>query len=596
MTLRVGSNRKGAEILKNKEITYILTRKTTQKQTGFFSALPDKELTLDDALALLIDRPQDDFLRQYVLAQINDLAPKPLQQLLDRLDTHDSPVYRALTCEYLFLTKGREFVKKRLSADAVRELIRHTSLIYLRSLLEPDQALHGRWTAFFRANMQKHTPLSPPNETGLPPLTFETPPPKTVVTISDLAPSFPEPSSSSTTATIPPGQTADIAEDRLEKAGVELGELMRHESSLSPIGLLRTWRFNTMISSRRNRFLLSGEQTSYGRGLSLDTARASLMMEIVERYSAFASVSENGLENYQNNYPLRYASLSELTKNKTENITAVNPAKLALEVSYQDAPLHWVCGEMPDPTHNKGHRPVWVPVQFLFMFCNLDEPALYSGLGSTGLASGSTLAQAKKAALLEIVERHQAATVPYNLSTCFQLVVHDPGIAALLEAYRQARIHLWFQDITPPNGVPCCRCFAVEKTGEIHIGAAAHLDARRAIISAITETTCPFPDAPPTMPEPEGLTLVGYENLPNFTTGDDAADLALLESLFIQNSLQPCYVDLTRADVRLPVVKAIVPGTEILGDFDDYSRVHPELYRNYLKLHQIHDRHPSVIR
>jgi len=31
-----------------------------------------------------------------------------------------------------------------------------------------------------------------------------------------------------------------------------------------------------------------------------------------------------------------------------------------------------------------------------------------------------------------------------------------------------------------------------------------------------------------------------------------------------------------------PVVKAVVPGMEVLGDFDDYFRVHPELYQNYL--------------
>jgi ribosomal protein S12 methylthiotransferase accessory factor YcaO len=44
------------------------------------------------------------------------------------------------------------------------------------------------------------------------------------------------------------------------------------------------------------------------------------------------------------------------------------------------------------------------------------------------------------------------------------------------------------------------------------------------------------------------------------------------------------YADLTRADVGLPVVRAIVPSMEILADFDRFSRVHPRLYANYLKL------------
>jgi len=32
------------------------------------------------------------------------------------------------------------------------------------------------------------------------------------------------------------------------------------------------------------------------------------------------------------------------------------------------------------------------------------------------------------------------------------------------------------------------------------------------------------------------------------------------------------------------VVRAIVPGMEILADFDRFSRVHPRLYANYLRL------------
>jgi len=44
------------------------------------------------------------------------------------------------------------------------------------------------------------------------------------------------------------------------------------------------------------------------------------------------------------------------------------------------------------------------------------------------------------------------------------------------------------------------------------------------------------------------------------------------------------YADLARSGVGLPVVRAIVPGMEILADFDRHARVHPRLYANYLKL------------
>jgi len=47
--------------------------------------------------------------------------------------------------------------------------------------------------------------------------------------------------------------------------------------------------------------------------------------------------------------------------------------------------------------------------------------------------------------------------------------------------------------------------------------------------------------------------------------------------------LEPIYIDLTREDVGLPVVKALVPGLELIADFDGFSRVSPRLFRNYLR-------------
>ncbi|MDY6905133.1 MAG: YcaO-like family protein [Thermodesulfobacteriota bacterium] len=568
---------------KNTTIEYTLTRETTRHQTGFFVVTPVDKPDFEQALARLKLRPMDDFLHQYVLTRMQHLPQTAIQQFLENDETGDDPVFDALAAEYRLLTMGRQALKTQYTAEDLKQMSRHTPLIYLRSALTPDQPLHRQWTALFRGNILIHKPLLPPEKTDLPPLMPEnspTPSPlsaagKPQITLSELArttagqqkPAAPLPT---------PGKTADTAIERLEQAGVELDQLMRHQASLSPIGLLRTWRFFISVDNHRNRFTLSGEQTSYGRGLSLDVARASLMMEIVERCSAFASVSESGLEGLQRRYPVRHATFSELARKEE---VALDPGNLSLETPYRDEPLHWIAGETPG-RNNK----IWIPVQCLFLFCNLDEPALFSGLGSTGLASGNTQAQARVAAILEIIERHQAATVPYDPNACFRLVAVDSEVGALLTAYHQAGLDLWFQDITPPMGIPCCRCFVAEQNGTIHTGTAAHLNARKAIISAITENTCPFPNVPATRPAPNGLTIVPYENLPDYATTNPDTDLRLLETLLLKNGFSPCYADLTRADINLPVAKAIVPGLEIMGDLDDYSRVHPDLYHNYLAM------------
>jgi ribosomal protein S12 methylthiotransferase accessory factor YcaO len=78
--------------------------------------------------------------------------------------------------------------------------------------------------------------------------------------------------------------------------------------------------------------------------------------------------------------------------------------------------------------------------------------------------------------------------------------------------------------------------------------------------------------------------MVPLENLPNYSTGQPETDLAILEEVLSENGLQPIYVDLTRKDTGIPVVRAIVPGLEIMADFDAFSRVSPRLFYNYLKM------------
>ncbi|MFW5854505.1 MAG: YcaO-like family protein, partial [Thermodesulfobacteriota bacterium] len=375
-----------------------------------------------------------------------------------------------------------------------------------------------------------------------------------------------------------PAETADIALDRLAGIGVIAGEEMRHTASLSPIALLREWRVDIRVEAGLHRYRLTGKQTSYGRGLELEQARAAYAMEMVERCSAFASIGPEGVIGYQVPYPLIHGRFSEF---KDRNIPALNPNHLALQAPYEDEPLYWLEGATPGRV---GSEPILVPVQCVFLFSNLDEIALFSGLGSTGLASGNTMAQAKVNALLEIIERHCEGVTPFAPDRCFDLETTDPRLATLLLNYLENGIRVQFQDLTSPLGIPCCKCFVMDAAGDIIRGTGAHLNAGRALISAMTETPYPFPGGPPSSSGLTGLLRVPFEKLPDFTTGSPETDLALLEQLLVANGYRPLYVDLTRRDLSLPVVRALIPGMEITADFDRFSRVHPRLFANYIRM------------
>jgi ribosomal protein S12 methylthiotransferase accessory factor len=77
-----------------------------------------------------------------------------------------------------------------------------------------------------------------------------------------------------------------------------------------------------------------------------------------------------------------------------------------------------------------GIEPIWVPVQCVFLFCNLDERSLFSGLGSTGPASGNTGAEARLSALSELIERDSEAVNPYHPSRCLRIYSKDSQMNA----------------------------------------------------------------------------------------------------------------------------------------------------------------------
>jgi ribosomal protein S12 methylthiotransferase accessory factor YcaO len=136
-------------------------------------------------------------------------------------------------------------------------------------------------------------------------------------------------------------------------------------------------------------------------------------------------------------------------------------------------------------------------------------------------------------------------------------------------------------------GIPCCKCFVIRPKGGIVKGTGAHLTARKALISAMTETPYPFPFCDPSGPGLDRPIRVPVENLPDYCLGNGAENLRLLETLLIANGYHPIYADLTRKDLNIPVVRALIPGMDISGDFGPFSRVHPSLYYNYMKMFKI---------
>jgi ribosomal protein S12 methylthiotransferase accessory factor len=555
----------GTDALPAKELRYILRWTGTSDGTGFFAPRPEGDPDIRTALEWLRHRPMDSFLHRHLL---QELVASPAEAIigLARNEAAGNPVLQALLSEAAYLREDPA-LEGALAQTGNDEAIRlATPAIYLRHRLLPDRAHHRYWIQQLATNIFEHHPLTGAGDPDAPPLPCaETSAGETTVSIDAVPPVSGHP----TNDRPPVAEIIAAAGERLRRLNILASIEMRHEASLSPVALLRQWRLERRVRNGKLHYRLGGFMTAYGRGLTLDVARVSCLMEIVERYSAFGDFSPEAVDGHRQPTPLIKASMKRLRRAGHQFL---NPDHLGLEVPWWDAPLHWRPARIVE---SHGESDIWIPAQCVYLFCNLDEPDLFSAFGSTGLASGSSMAGARLAALLEIVERDAEATTRFDPAACFTIHAETEPLRGLLARYRRLDLHLQFQDLTGPLGIPCYKCFVIAPDGRIAKGTGAHLDGRRALLSALTETMYPYPHGPASRPCRPHLPTRSFESLPDFSSSSATGDLQRLRQLLLANGLPPVFADLTRADLGFPVVRAVVPGMAMMADFDRFSRLNP---------------------
>ncbi len=541
------------------KMRYTLQLQKVAATIGYLACHPEDGITDAGAISYLTEHPFDEYMHTYLLGR---LVAMPLEKVVAwARNSPPGPVSETLLAE------------AALQRDELKRYIQKPSLPSVSPLVDlsqqrfADMELHRQWSRLFSANIVHHKPFPPPDQCPALPYSAQeiAAADRTFVSIKRIAEEVVQKASSNNNRL---GSVTACARKALEVAGIPLDRQLRHQMSLAPVGLVRDWKFALSVKNGRLDYSISGTQTSFGRGMDFEVAQVGLFMEICERVSSWAAIGDEGALGYRQPVPLIQARYSEL------GTEALDPDTLPLEVPDGNLPLHWVSGSRPDGSM------ILVPAQFVFLFTNLDEPLLCSSLGSTGLGAGLDMTRARVTALLEVIERDAESVMPYNPARCFRITAADDACAALLKNYAKRGIELFFEDITSELGVPCYRAFVVGPEGQVMKGAAAALSGSDACISAMLEVPYPYPWGPPSLPAPQDLPIFAVEDLPDFSTGSLEGDLALLERLLAASNRNPVYVDLTREDMTIPVCRAIIPGMELMADFDRNSRLSPRLFAN----------------
>jgi bacteriocin biosynthesis cyclodehydratase domain-containing protein len=239
--------------------------------------------------------------------------------------------------------------------------------------------------------------------------------------------------------------------------------------------------------------------------------------------------------------------------------------------------------------------PRWLPAAYCWYGHPAEAGPRVAAADSNGCAAGSTLDEAVLQGLFELVERDCVALWWYNR-------VRRPGVALesfevpwlleLVEHYRGLGRELWALDVTSDLGIPAFAAVSrrVDVPREdVILGFAAHVDARTALVRAMTEMGQSLPSVPGRADGPEArlrgdnheairwwstATLASEPYLqpdpaqprctladhPSPPTADVAVTLRQHVERLAARGLHTLVLDQTRPDVGLPVARVVVPG------------------------------------
>ena len=331
---------------------------------------------------------------------------------------------------------------------------------------------------------------------------------------------------------------------------------------------------------------------SQGKGINLDHAKASGVMEAIETYHG----ERIGL-------PLELSSYEERRRQRAVADPVLLP-RLPNSRFRDDLPLLWIEGY-----DLMNRSPVWVPYECIHVNYTLPLPEGTGCFASTsnGLASGNHLLEALSSAICEVVERDADAL--WEIMTEAEAAerrldpgsIDDPQARDILSKYEAAQISTVIWETTSDIGIPAFRCHIYEGSSNPHepqgvfFGAGCHPSRQIALLRSLTEAAqsrLTYISGARDDIERRNYRRPGDERPVELFRGVDGGrpatrrlqaapnrEAALLnddldwelERLAAVGIRQAIAVDLSIAGLDVPVVKVVIPGLESVPDDPSYS-------------------------
>ena len=349
-----------------------------------------------------------------------------------------------------------------------------------------------------------------------------------------------------------------------------------HRAGLNPV-----WNDRQDLDGLRASLRLS----AMGKGLTIASSQAGALAEALERQSMI----------WQGDEGVQVARMDDLERAIHPNDIQLYSAAQIAAAKLDGSPthrFHYVPQTFQvDQEHAWSQvrgiaddRRAWIPSAIAYLGVPQTGPGSLRGC-SNGVAAGNSVDEALLQGLLELVERDSVALWWYSRAHRPGIdldATDDPRVRAAIAPLRARGRDVWVLDITSDLGIPAMVALtATPEGGRILMGFGAHVDPVIAVVRALTEVCQSESGISDWRREstPEGVPEIEGEWLAAVTTATDpwlaqhgsvplasASTLNLHESLdavlvaLSKAGLEAWWMDLTRSDIGLPVVRTVVPG------------------------------------
>ena len=371
---------------------------------------------------------------------------------------------------------------------------------------------------------------------------------------------------------IPPSETIENNEDKCKIAGITRITEITH---LDRIGL-------PVFSAIRPTSQEGAISIYGGKGISVEHAKASAMMEGFERYSAEKqdenTVTGTVSEISSNGNIIDIESLNLPKDFKKENIDSIN--------------LEWnICHDLITG------EDFYVPSNAIYHPYTAEDNSVQSLFKSNtnGLASGNSLEEAILHGIFEVIERDAWSIFELTHKNSKQIdlnSIESDVVNEALSKFSENEINIKLMDLTADINVPTIAASAddtlLKDAGLLTLGIGTHLDPEVAILRALTEVAqsraTQIHGAREDTVRADFARTAGYERMKRinkhyFEEEDEKINLSDIENRSTDSITQDIdivldelkaneiehvlYYDLTRPELDVSVVRVIIPTMEL---------------------------------